>query len=301
MLVGSSPRVRGKRGPSPHPHHPHRLIPACAGKTGAESSPTPPPSAHPRVCGENSSLWSRSYASTGSSPRVRGKRGGAPGVLVLRGLIPACAGKTAPSSSTPAATSAHPRVCGENLDGVLDGGPTSGSSPRVRGKQSRGAPCRRATGLIPACAGKTQQAAAECQVWPAHPRVCGENAHQDRPPQPPAGSSPRVRGKRAARPGVQVGDRLIPACAGKTSPGRQRGSRTAAHPRVCGENTTAVAARPRACGSSPRVRGKLARAHVSGDAGRLIPARAGKTPPGRPRPAAATAHPRVCGENLAEG
>ena len=111
-----------------------------------------------------------------------------------------------------------------------------GSSPRVRGKQSRQGTQPGRCGLIPACAGKT--------LWPltrvvwarAHPRVCGENdtitarkMHQD-------GSSPRVRGKQHPNPTRQQRRRLIPACAGKTLQRRSSQGRTWAHPRVCGEN-----------------------------------------------------------------
>ena len=56
----------------------------------------------------------RSLKSVGSSPRVRGKRFS--GVLydAFKGLIPACAGKTAYRDAMFMNASAHPRVCGEN-------------------------------------------------------------------------------------------------------------------------------------------------------------------------------------------
>ena len=74
----------------------------------------------------------------GSSPRVRGKLGGAGDVSQLRRLIPACAGKTKSKPLTSKSSSAHPRVCGENAAacGTADAKP--GSSPRVRGKRQRG-------------------------------------------------------------------------------------------------------------------------------------------------------------------
>ena len=53
ILAGSSPRVRGKQG-SGGPRPPElRLIPACAGKTGAMDFVLGHLPAHPRVCGEN--------------------------------------------------------------------------------------------------------------------------------------------------------------------------------------------------------------------------------------------------------
>ena len=79
-------------------------------------------------------------------------------------------------------------------------------------------------------------------------------------------------------------------------PSAQR-SRTA-HPRVCGENTPSEVIGRWTGGSSPRVRGKSIPPHWSASCHRLIPACAGKTRGGRVRLLRASAHPRVCGENL---
>ena len=134
---GSSPRVRGKLiigavtslGPG--------LIPARAGKTLPATSRVSQSRAHPRACGENRA-WPQSFFTLhGSSPRVRGKLFPPRlGFLRLR-LIPARAGKTrvrSPLSSTPGA---HPRACGENFHALPKRSLIAGSSPRVRGKQSR--------------------------------------------------------------------------------------------------------------------------------------------------------------------
>ena len=215
---GSSPRVRGKRTGRWWCPRRARLIPACAGKTTPTCSPAARTSAHPRVCGENAwAPWSLSVA-VGSSPRVRGKpadpglRRGSPG------LIPACAGKTAPQSPTRCATGAHPRVCGENSRMCLRNISSMGSSPRVRGKQVVEDGHRRRVRLIPACAGKTRPRVLVNRFGGAHPRVCGENrdGHGDRVRL--GGSSPRVRGKRWRRGRRRPGPGLIPACAGKTRP-----------------------------------------------------------------------------------
>ena len=50
------------------------LIPACAGKTAAQLTLFVLSQAHPRVCGENGWRPVDSPLTTGSSPRVRGKR-----------------------------------------------------------------------------------------------------------------------------------------------------------------------------------------------------------------------------------
>ena len=154
-VVGSSPRVRGKRRDHGPLRRPTRLIPACAGKTLLEAFDRVAAGAHPRVCGENFLAFGTDVWTAGSSPRVRGKpRPPTPGARAP-GLIPACAGKTAagPPRATPGR--AHPRVCGENGDGVDDPRGAGGSSPRVRGKRNHEPGGVRACGLIPACAGKT--------------------------------------------------------------------------------------------------------------------------------------------------
>ena len=215
-LPGSSPRVRGKHDAAEDEQGVGGLIPACAGKTGSTSCPTARAAAHPRVCGENGPLFRLRGDYNGSSPRVRGKRAPVLGWGSRRGLIPACAGKTASPPRTPNPSGAHPRVCGENhrlAAGIEDAG---GSSPRVRGKpQHRAAPPLH-TRLIPACAGKTIRPPTWRPLPRAHPRVCGENIYSPLLMTVAEGSSPRVRGKHAPERASERRPGLIPACAGKT-------------------------------------------------------------------------------------
>ena len=91
---GSSPRVRGKRARPLFVALATGLIPARAGKTGRGRWSRSPRTAHPRACGENSVDHSRTRASKGSSPRVRGKPREEDPRRPRRGLIPARAGKT---------------------------------------------------------------------------------------------------------------------------------------------------------------------------------------------------------------
>ena len=153
-------------------------------------------------------------------------------------------------------------------------------------------------GLIPAHAGKTEDALISSMGLPAHPRACGENgiaspsrlmrqwlipAHAGKTSAGRAarstapGSSPRMRGKQCLplpRPSVTG---LIPAHAGKTLDYIAQAYKTEAHPRACGENTFRLLWWVEQRGSSPRMRGKP---RNCGD-GRLyqglIPAHAGKT------------------------
>ena len=72
----------------------------------------------------------------------------------------------------------------------------------------------------------------------------------------------------------------------------------AAHPRACGENHRVPEVDQRRLGSSPRVRGKRPPGGPCVPRARLIPARAGKTPPRTGPGCGSRAHPRACGENL---
>ena len=133
-IGGSSPRVRGKRRFDRRRADAHWLIPACAGKTWHRGSSAPCRGAHPRVCGENEFSGFRINLSLGSSPRVRGKPEFKREKFACVRLIPACAGKTSGAFPRGKQIRAHPRVCGENLEGVADQLLHLGSSPRVRGK-----------------------------------------------------------------------------------------------------------------------------------------------------------------------
>ena len=53
MVLGSSPRVRGKLGGGCETRAVCGLIPACAGKTQKSTESQMKEKAHPRVCGEN--------------------------------------------------------------------------------------------------------------------------------------------------------------------------------------------------------------------------------------------------------
>ena len=152
---GSSPRVRGKHEYEQKTSWEDRLIPACAGKTCHQHLGRSRARAHPRVCGENLGIESRLRIFCGSSPRVRGKLSETPYRSIGSRLIPACAGKTATKSRSPARCQAHPRVCGENSNLRCLIFVESGSSPRVRGKLHRPTRKGQTPGLIPACAGKT--------------------------------------------------------------------------------------------------------------------------------------------------
>ena len=173
---------------------------------------------------------------SGSSPRVRGKRGDDPVNVALLRIIPARAGQT--RSWRPRCWSCpdHPRACGANhlqrhrLLFAL------GSSPRVRGKRQRQREGRARLRIIPARAGQTSCSARQVPASPDHPRACGANSLSESVASDASGSSPRVRGKLRQPQHQHRQDRIIPARAGQTS-SRWASPRTAPdHPRACGAN-----------------------------------------------------------------
>ena len=237
--LGSSPRVRGKRGPWAHVGVRGRLIPARAGKTKQSKTHYVGAWAHPRACGENPHAGDREREGAGSSPRVRGKHNDA--------------------CYPPLPPVAHPRACGEN-DELVDHDPGFfGSSPRVRGKPPARLLLPGLPRLIPARAGKTSHVPAVRVTRSAHPRACGENDILAGDTRAATGSSPRVRGKQRKDDRGRAGHGLIPARAGKTTIHSWRSLRVEAHPRACGENPSLEEGEDRSHGSSPRVRGKLLR------------------------------------------
>ena len=154
-IFGSPPRVRGKRGLTQAALAGERLTPACAGKTFTHE---------PRPRGRG-----------GSPPRVRGKPRTPMLFAPIARLTPACAGKTRGLLTASDACPAHPRVCGENPPWVFGWTRPPGSPPRVRGKPGIASTAGFASGLTPACAGKTEHSRGGRAARQAHPRVCGEN------------------------------------------------------------------------------------------------------------------------------
>ena len=135
-----------------------------------------------------------------------------------------------------------------------------------------------AKGLIPACAGSTNQAESYRAHDRAHPRLCGEHRGISYIFNRIWGSSPPVRGA-PVHPGQYLSCRgLIPACAGSTTQPSCRGGVHWAHPRLCGEHSSRLRSGVLMLGSSPPVRG----------------ARGNDTVPF----AGLRAHPRLCGEHL---
>ena len=193
---------------------------------------------------------------------------------------------------------AHPHVCGEHIIAALQAIGNWGSSPRMRGTLIQPRENRGENGLIPTYAGNTVSPARACPNIRAHPHVCGEHSRRACTASTTPGSSPRMRGTRAACVCLSGCHGLIPTYAGNTDCFRSAFVMRRAHPHVCGEHSRAGQAANAALGSSPRMRGtqavKIPQVVLVG----LIPTYAGNTgrcgvDDGQP-----WAHPHVCGEHF---
>ena len=100
IVVGSSPPARGTPRSLSAFHHLLRFIPACAGNTPRPLGPVWQRPVHPRLRGEHTRPSYCSCSSRGSSPPARGTQFRGRGQLLDGRFIPACAGNTAPTSST---------------------------------------------------------------------------------------------------------------------------------------------------------------------------------------------------------
>ena len=178
-------------------------------------------------------------STTGSPPRMRGKR--------------------AQPSPAPFWSRITPRACGENIPRPLHNLRVQGSPPRMRGKRQRVNLRKHRLGITPAHAGKTTEGSWISTAKRDHPRACGENSAGWCCSMRTAGSPPRMRGKPPPTTGRGYGGGITPAHAGKTECPHQsrRGARD--HPRACGENFLATSRCVRRAGSPPRMRGKPGR------------------------------------------
>ena len=150
-------------------------------------------------------------------------------------------------------------------------------------------------GIIPARAGFT----AWCRPWrpwtPDHPRSRGVYLLRRQHEGPDSGSSPLARGLLVGTHPNAVLRRIIPARAGFTSTVGGQDHRSGDHPRSRGVYMTSAPSRWLCQGSSPLARGLLLFKTLLSFGIRIIPARAGFTPPAHPEPPAQPDHPRSRG------
>ncbi len=167
------------------------------------------------MCGEKFSSCRKPSSWQGSPPRVRGKGPEFVAVVLLAGITPAYAGKSAVKSLLCHRVGDHPRVCGEKFRLTSVTTPQRGSPPRMRGKElSVSAHCH-ICGITPAYAGKSEAVNGPGIAGKDHPRVCGEKWRVRMSRTDSSGSPPRMRGKGANSKTTLSHDRITPAYAGK--------------------------------------------------------------------------------------
>ena len=192
--MGSSPHPRGAHWRSSFAVLVSRIIPASAGSTSGLEEPCRNNQDHPRIRGEHPDLGALDVFEAGSSPHPRG----APKSLDKESpeirIIPASAGSTSASTSSPTPRGDHPRIRGEHEDSTFPNTSTRGSSPHPRGARPWMIRSSGGMRIIPASAGSTISAAARPTGARDHPRIRGEHPLSPLAAAWPGGSSPHPRG-----------------------------------------------------------------------------------------------------------
>ena len=152
-----------------------------------------------------------------------------------------------------------------------------GSSPRVRSRPTQTGMNTGSSRIISACAEQTFARPDELVLFWDHLRVCGADFNELAAMAFNAGSSPRVRSRRAAFGGRVYAKGIISACAEQTR--RSPSGRTHApdHLRVCGADRLKAITGTMILGSSPRVRSRPAEGFRARQHGGIISACAEQT------------------------
>ena len=213
---GSSPLARGLHPSCPRRHRGVGIIPARAGFTPRRRRDGRGGEDHPRSRGVYMNDRLRWQGHLGSSPLARGLprvEGDADGG---GRIIPARAGFTRRSGSTPPWRTDHPRSRGVYDLKTSNSIHGSGSSPLARGLRT--GPGARAAwaGIIPARAGFTRQGAVGHGQARDHPRSRGVYMEPWRGTSVQVGSSPLARGLPTPPRPWRTSPRIIPARAGFT-------------------------------------------------------------------------------------
>ena len=260
---GSSPLARGLRETLCEALTRARIIPARAGFTWDGAGMTTGARDHPRSRGVYRTVGGAAGPCSGSSPLARGLPLVQNSGLMVRRIIPARAGFTGCHQGHAGAAGDHPRSRGVYSRQRPGEWRTGGSSPLARGLRPAALRRRPQRGDHPRSRGV---------YGPDHDQLPGHE-----------GSSPLARGLLARLADWRGEARIIPARAGFTRPGWEPSVSTADHPRSRGVYSSPVRTVSPTRGSSPLARGLPARNGVEVTGGRIIPARAGFTPPGTPR------------------
>ena len=151
---GSPPRMRGKAALRRLIVAQSGITPAHAGKSWWPSCQSRQTRDHPRACGEKSGQANGFAWDKGSPPRMRGKEAQQLRACKVGRITPAHAGKSGDLCLTWCDKEDHPRACGEKRGLCGKVRFSSGSPPRMRGKDGSIVTMREYVGITPAHAGK---------------------------------------------------------------------------------------------------------------------------------------------------
>ena len=132
-------------------------------------------------------------------------------------ITPAYAGKSLFRHQLRGRPEDHPRVCGEESFCSHPLIAPAGSPPRMRGRGVIEIQVKLYSGITPAYAGKSEIPSEMYTPTEDHPRVCGEECLESKPPGKPGGSPPRMRGRARAERGFSHQAGITPAYAGKST------------------------------------------------------------------------------------
>ena len=170
----------------------------------------------------------------GSSPLARGLPSQFARPALRRWIIPARAGFTRRSWTSPRTTGDHPRSRGVYRKWCRRRGHRRGSSPLARGLPRLAVLLQRPAGIIPARAGFTAGITGKTWVDGDHPRSRGVYCVTFDFDAVKWGSSPLARGLRLCCFGLDAALRIIPARAGFTPEQHRHRTRSRDHPRSRG-------------------------------------------------------------------
>ena len=154
--LGSPPHARGRPGDVPGNHRQSRITPACAGKTRKRLCRLRHSPDHPRMRGEDPVNFASELYGSGSPPHARGRPTNDHLWVYWVGITPACAGKTDWTCTGRCSPWDHPRMRGEDRITRRRSSLLVGSPPHARGRPSFVLSYGVASGITPACAGKTE-------------------------------------------------------------------------------------------------------------------------------------------------
>ena len=186
---------------------------------------------------------------------------------------------------------------GEHLKALASTFTSKGSSPHARGTLEAVSGEGEYRGIIPACAGNTNEAWRQWSGVRDHPRMRGEHRTARRRLAVLRGSSPHARGTPAPSYSAAIQVWIIPACAGNTSWDEKDWRTCWDHPRMRGEHFVCVCGGVVVWGSSPHARGTLRILHPRISGMGIIPACAGNTPIILLALSITWDHPRMRGEH----